>query len=195
MRTRQIAFGIGLMFAVGCAGYQVSTDYNPAVSFSQFHSFALVMPPDTAARQLLDQRVRNAVQAQLDAKGLVLSDRRHADLFVGYGMVDKTHTEIYDSQRGWGWGGGWGWRYYRWGVAWPMSGPSQVETYTDGTVVVNMIDAKTKQVIWQGEVADVVSLPVKDPLRATRQIDDAVAKLFEKYPPQSSAADNEVAER
>jgi uncharacterized protein DUF4136 len=195
MRRGQIAFGIGLMFAIGCAGYQVSTDYSPAVSFSQFHSFALVMPPDTAARQLLDQRVRNAVQAQLDAKGLTLSDRRHADLFVGYGMVDKTHTEIYDYQGGWGWGGAWGWRYYRWGVAWPMSGQRQVEMYTDGTVVVNMIDAKTKQVIWQGEVADVVSLPVKDPLRATRQIDDAVAKLFERYPPQSSGAKNEIAER
>jgi hypothetical protein len=195
MRTGQIAFGMGLMFALGCAGYQVSTDYSPAVNFSQFHSFALVMPPDTAARQLLDQRVRNAVQAQLDAKGLTLSDRRHADLFVGYGMVDKTHTQIYDYQGGWGWGGGWGWRYYRWGVAWPMSSQRQVEMYTDGTVVVNMIDAKTKQVVWQGEVADVVSLPVKDPLRATRQIDDAVAKLFEKYPPQSSGATNEIAER
>ena len=192
-RTRWIAFGTGLTFAFGCAGYQVSTDFSPAVSFSQFHTFALVMPPDTAARQLLDQRVRNAVQTQLDAKGLVLGDREHADLFVGYGMVDKTHTEIYGYQDGWGWGGGWGWRYYRWGVAWPMS--SQVETYTNGTVVVNMIDAKTRQVVWQGEVADVVSLPVKDPLRATRQIDAAVAKLFEKYPPQSSAADNEVAER
>jgi hypothetical protein len=195
MRTGQIAFGMGLMFAIGCAGYQVSTDYSPAVSFSRFHSFALVMPPDTAARQLLDERVRNAIQAQLDAKGLTFSDREHADLFVGYGMVDKTHTEIYDSQGGWGWGGGWGWRYYRWGVAWPMSSQRQVKMYTDGTVVVNMIDAKTKQVIWQGEVADVVTLPVNDPLRATRQIDDAVAKLFEKYPPQSAGAKNEIAER
>jgi uncharacterized protein DUF4136 len=195
MRTRRIAFGMGLIFATGCAGYQVSADYSPAVSFSQFHTFALVMPPDTAARQLLDQRVRNAVQAQLDARGLTISDRQHADLFVGYGMVDKTHTEIYGYQDGWGWGRGWGWRYYRWGVAWPMSSRQEVATYTNGTVVVNMIDAKTKQVVWQGEVADVVNLPVKDPLRATRQIDAAVAKLFEKYPPMSSGTTREVAER
>jgi hypothetical protein len=51
-------------------------------------------------------------------------------------------------------------------------------------VIVNLIDARTKQVVWHGEVADVVNLPVSDPLRATRQIDDAVAKLFAKYPPQ-----------
>jgi hypothetical protein len=188
MPLRQIALGMGLILTAGCAGNRVSTDYSPEVSFSQFRTFALVMPPDTAAQQLLDQRVRNAVQAQLDEKGLTVSDREHADVFVGYGMVDKTHTEVYDYPDRWGWGRGFGWRYYRWGVAWPMSTPRQVETYTNGTVVVNVIDAKTKQVIWHGEVADVVDLPVRDPVRATRQIDAAVAKLFAKFPPNSSKA-------
>jgi hypothetical protein len=184
MRAQQIALGVGMILAAGCAGRQVSTDFSPATSFSQFRTFALVMPPNTAAEQLLDQRVRTAVQSQLDAKGLTATDRQHADLFAGYGVVDKTHTEIYSYADGWGWGGDWGWRYYRWGVAWPMSTRHQIETYTNGTVIVNLIDAKTKQVVWHGEVADVVNLPVSDPARATRQIDDAVAKLFAKYPPQ-----------
>jgi hypothetical protein len=188
MRARQIALGLGLILAAGCAGQQVSTDYSPSTGFSQFRTFALVAPPDTAGQQLLDQRVRNAVQAQLDSKGLTAADRQHADLFVGYGMVDKTHKEVYTYRDGWGWGGGWGWRYWRWGVAWPMTVQRRVETYTDGTVVVNLIDAKTKQVVWEGEVGDVVNLPVTNPVRATQQIDAAVAKLFTKYPPQSSGA-------
>jgi N-acyl-D-aspartate/D-glutamate deacylase len=75
-RMRQIALGIGLILAAGCAGQQVTTDYSPATSFSQFKTFALVSAPDTtAAQQLLDQRVRNAVQAQLTTKGLALADR------------------------------------------------------------------------------------------------------------------------
>ena len=188
-RMRQIALGMGLILAAGCAGQQVTTDYSPATSFSQFRTFALVSAPDTAAaQQLLDQRVSNAVQAQLAGKGLTATDRQNADLFVGYGMVDKTHKEVYTDRDGWGWGGGWGWRYYRWGVAWPMTVQRRVETYTDGTVVVNLIDAKTKKVVWEGEVADVVSLPVGNPVSATQQIDGAVAKLFAKYPPQSSGA-------
>jgi hypothetical protein len=187
-KMRQIALGMGLILAAGCAGQQVTTDYSPATSFSQFRTFALVMPPDTSAQQLLDQRVRNAVQAQLDAKGLTVADRQNADLYVGYGMVDKTHTTSYTYNDGWGWGGRWGWRYYRWGVAWPMTVQRQIESYTDGTVVVNLIDAKTKKVVWEGEVADVVSLPVENPLSATYDIDTAVAKLFAKYPPQSSGA-------
>ncbi len=182
-RMRYFAIGMGLLLAAGCAGQQVTTDYSPATSFSQFRTFALVSPPDTGAQQLLDQRVRNAVQTQLDAKGLTVADRQNADLFVGYGMVDKTHTDVYTYRDGWGWGGGWGWRYYRWGVAWPMAVQRQIETYTDGTVVVNLVDAKTKQVVWEGEVADVVNIPVANPIRATEQIDKAVAKLFAKYPP------------
>jgi hypothetical protein len=187
-RMRQIALGMGLLLAAGCAGQQVTTDYSPATGFSKFRTFALVSPPDSGAQQLLDQRVRSAVQAQLDAKGLTETDRQSADLFVGYGMVDKTHKEVYTYRDGWGWGGGWGWRNYRWGVAWPMTTQRRIDTYTDGTVVVNLIDAKTKQVVWESEVADVVSLPVGNPVSATRQIDAAVAKLFTKYPPKSSGA-------
>ena len=188
-RMRQIALGMGLTLAAGCAGQQVTTDYSPATSFSQFKTFALVSSPDTAAaQQLLDQRVRNAVQAQLTTKGLTPADRQNADLYVGYGMVDKTHRQVYTYNDGWGWGGGWGWRYYRWGVAWPMTVQRRVETYTDGTVVVSLVDAKTKKVVWEGEVPDVVNLPVDNPVRATKEVDAAVTKLFTKYPPQTSGA-------
>jgi hypothetical protein len=188
-RTRQLALGLGLLLAAGCAGQNVRTDYSPATSFSQYKTFALVMPPDTGSQQLLDQRVRNAVQAQLSAKGLTLADRENADLFVGYGMVDKTHQEIYSYNDGWGWGGGrFGWRYWRYGVAWPMTVQHRIETYTDGTVVVNLVDAKTKQVVWEGEVPDVVNLPVDNPVRATKEVDAAVTKLFTKYPPQTAGA-------
>jgi Domain of unknown function (DUF4136) len=186
---QRVALGMGLALAAGRAGQQVTTDYSPATSFSQYKTFALVMPPDTGAQQLLDQRVRNAVQAQLTTKGLSLADRDNADLYVGYGIIDKTHSQIYSYNEGWGWGGGrWGWRYWRSGVAWPMTVQRRIETYTDGTVVVNLVDAKTKQVVWEGEVPDVVNLPVDNPVRATKEVDAAVTKLFTKYPPQTTGA-------
>jgi hypothetical protein len=188
-RLQQIVLGLSLLVAAaGCAGRQLTTDYSPATRFSQYRTYALVAPPDTASQQLLDQRVQRAVQGQLAAKGLTPAAREQADLYVGYGMVDRTHRDVYTYRDGWGWGGGWGWRNYRWGVAWPMASYRQVDTYTDGTVVVNLIDAKTKQVVWEGEVADVVPLPVANPQRATKQVDMAVAKLFSKYPPKPSGA-------
>jgi hypothetical protein len=185
-RIRRIAMAGSLLLAAACAGQQVSTDYSPSTSFSQYKSYAMVTPPDdSGSQQLLDQRVRSAVEAQLMDKGLTQTDREDADLYVGYGMVDKTHTRIYSYDDGWGWGGRWGWRYWRWGVAWPMTIYRQIETYTDGTVVVNLVDAKTKQVVWEGEVPEVLPLPVSNPGHATQKIDAAVAKLFTKYPPRA----------
>jgi Domain of unknown function (DUF4136) len=183
MRIHRIAMTGGLLLAAACAGQPVTTDYSPSISFSQYRTFALVTPPDSGAQQLVDQRVRNAVEAQLLAKGLTQTARENTDLYVGYGMVDKTHTRIYSDNDGWGWGGGWGWRYWRWGVAWPMTINSQVETYSDGTVVVHLVDAKSKQVVWHGEVADVLTLPINNQTGATEKINAAVAKLFTKYPP------------
>ena len=52
-------------------------------------------------------------------------------------------------------------------------------------VPVNLVDARTKQVVWEGEVPDVLPLPVSSPTGATKKIDTAVAKLFTKFPPMA----------
>lgn len=182
---RGIALGAVLMATGACAGTRVTTDFSPSAPFSQYRRFALVSRPDSVSHQLIDDRVANAVAAQLKAKGLTQTSRDKADLYVGYGIVDRTHKQVYTTGAGWGWGGGWGWHSWRWGVAWPMDMRQQVETYTDGTVVISLVDAKTKRVVWQGQAADVLSLPVENPASATGKIDAAVAKILAKYPPSS----------
>jgi uncharacterized protein DUF4136 len=57
----------------------------------------------------------------------------------------------------------------------------------DGTVLVSVVDAKTDKVMWQGQAADVVDLPVARPERAEAQIGHAVAEIFKKFPPQTIA--------
>lgn len=186
MQSREwsLALGAWLVVLAGCAGQHVSTDYSPAAGFSQYRTFAMVSRPDSASHQLIDDRVRNAVEAQLGSKGLSETDRKTADLFVGYGVVDHTHEQVYTTGTGWGWGG-WGWRR-RWGVAWPTSLESSIETYTDGTVVVCLVDAKTRRVIWRGQADRAIGLPVNNPAKATRSIDEAVGKIFAKYPPPAA---------
>ncbi len=94
-RLRVVAMAVGAVAAVGCAGQQVSTDYSPSAAFSGYHTFAIVSRPDSASHQLLDDRVRSALEAQLPAKGLTETDRESADLYVGYGVVDRTHKEVH----------------------------------------------------------------------------------------------------
>jgi hypothetical protein len=183
LRSKVLA--AGLVATAACAGRQVSTDYSPSIDFSRYRTFAMVSRPDSASHELVDDRVRAAVAAQLINKGLGETTRSAADLYVGYGVVDHTHTTVYRDN--WGWGPAWGWRYYRWGVAWPVDSRREVETYTDGTVVVCLVDAATRRVVWEGQAADVLGLPVSNPERATKQVGQAVAKIFAKYPPTPSA--------
>jgi hypothetical protein len=173
--------GISLLALAGCAGRQVTTDYNPQAGFSQYRTFAMVSRPDSVSQQLIDDRVRSAVEAQLTGKGLTETTREDADLYVGYGVVDHTKTEV---TRRWDWGPRWGWRYYRWGLAWPAMTEHDISTYTDGTVVVSLVDAKTHREVWQGQAADVLSLPVSNPNDATKDISQAVAQIFTRYPPE-----------
>lgn len=187
LTARGMAVGSSLMILAGCAGQQIATDYSPAVGFADYRTFALVTPPDSASHHLIDDRVRNAVEAQLMTKGLTPTDRDLASLYVGYGVVDRTHKEISSTGNNWGWGPAWGWQSWRWGVAWPMTVQRSIETYTDGTVVVCLVDAKTHRVVWRSEASAVVPIPIANPEKATRDIDQAVAKMFAKYPPNTGA--------
>lgn len=184
-RLQAVVLGATLATLAACAS-NVTADYNPNVGFSELRTFALVTPRDRASHHLVDDRVRAAVVSQLTAKGMTETDREKADVLVGYGVVDHTRAEVY--RTGWGWGPEWGWRYYRWGVPWPLDTRAEIiETYTDGSVVVSMVDAKTHRVVWQGQAADVLSLPVNNPKRADVNIDRAVAKILAKFPPRTSA--------
>lgn len=176
--------GAGLVVLAGCAGNQVSTDYNPGTGFSQYKTFAMVSVPDSVSHQLIDDRIRTVVESQLIDKGLTETNRDDADLYVGYGMVDRTRAEI--NRNRWGWGPAWGWRYYRWGLAWPAVTNYDISTYTDGTVVVSLVDAKTHREVWQGQAADALSLPINNPNSATKEIGKAVAKILAKYPPNNA---------
>lgn len=182
-RLQAVVLGAALATVAGCAS-NVSTDYNPNTGFANLHTYALVTPTDRKSHQLLDDRVRTSVVSQLTAKGMREADRDHADVLVGYGVVDRTRAQINDSD----WGPAWGWRYNRWGVPWPLdTRVEDIDTYKDGSVVVSLVSAKTHRVVWQGEASDVVDLPVNDPKHADTEINHAVAKILEKYPPRTNA--------
>jgi uncharacterized protein DUF4136 len=185
MRERQqvAVFGLALAFVAACAGDQATVAYNPDAGFSSFRTFAMVSRPDSASPQLIDDRARAAIQTQLEAKGLRDTTRQGADLLVGYGIVDRTNKDV--AKANWDWAPAWGWRYYRWGVAWPADFQHDAGDYTDGTVVVYLVNARTRRVVWQAQAPDVLLLPPGSPAHASEQIDGAVAALFTKFPASS----------
>jgi hypothetical protein len=84
-----------------------------------------------------------------------------------------------------GYGGGYGPYGYGWGGGWGGGTTStQVRDILIGTLVVDMADAKKKQVVWRGMGVKEVDTTAK-PEKRDKSINNAVTKIFKNYPPKA----------
>jgi hypothetical protein len=132
---------------ISCGSIQVFSDYDSSIDFSQYKTYAYFKPEiDQVKISDLDKRrILKSLDTEMNAKGLSKSET--PDLLIGF--TTKAKEQIYvNNYSNWGWGWGWGWGFNPW-----LWGPNQssVSTRTEGTLLINFIDATTKQLVWQGK--------------------------------------------
>jgi hypothetical protein len=179
---RLLILSVSLALAA-CSTPRVFTDYNPEAQFTAYHSYSWREKPEKAP-PLVQQRIIDAIDAQLRAKGWTLMPEG-GDVALAAHVATRQEYELdtfYDDPfwGGWGWRGGWG---RGWGMGAGFQ-HSRVRSYTVGTLVLDMFDAHTKQAIWRGTAEGTV--PQK-PEKLTAGIQTAVAKMFAEFPPGSTA--------
>ena len=165
--------GIALLFATASFAEQVKTDYDRSADFSQYktYSWEKVQTQDP----LWVSRIEDAVNAALAAKGWtqVQSGGQVAIVAVEMTKEQQTLNTFYDS-----FGGGWGWR--RFGGGGFGESTTTPETYRVGTLVVDLFDTKTKNLMWRGSASDTLSDKSE---KNIKNLDKSVRKLFEHFPP------------
>ena len=163
--------------AVGCSSRSVNFDYDRGADFSSFETYAWHEGDQSIKEEdpLGHQRIMDAVDQQMSAKGLRKAGSS-PDVYVTYVgeddeqvRMDTTHMG-YDYGADWYWGGGMG----------MGSSTTQVRTYTQGSLIVDIWDAKKKQLVWRGIGSDTVS---GNPESNAKKIDKVVADMFKRYPP------------
>src|SRR5690348_8018789 len=104
------------------------------------------MPGDS----LWDSRIRNTVDAQFEAKGLarVADGGDIAIVAIKTSQTQRTLQTFYDS-----FGGGWRWR----GFGGFGESTTSEQDYKKGTLVIDLYDGKTRQLIWRGSTESVLS--------------------------------------
>jgi hypothetical protein len=169
-------------------GYSIktATDYDHNVSFSKYHSFS-ILKGNPSGNALMDQRAQADVVSALTAKGWKEDPSGQGQATVVVHAATKTkHTyeTMYD-----GMGGGWGWRR-GWGGGFGGYGNATtfVNDYKVGTLVVDIVDAGTKQAIWHGYASDALSNNASSNAQATEQ---AVDKMFTNFPPMAATANGQ----
>jgi hypothetical protein len=168
--------GIVLVVAGRSSAQQVKTDYDRSANFGQYktYSWKQVKTSDP----LLVGRIKNSVNAALGAKGWTQADSGGAVSICAIEITQDQQTlnTFYD-----GFGGGWGWR--RFGGGGLGDATTTTETYKVGTLVIDLFDTKTKQLIWRGTSSDTLS---NNSNKNIQNLDKGVEKLFKQFPPGSS---------
>ncbi|HAK77488.1 MAG TPA: hypothetical protein DCM71_11390 [Runella sp.] len=65
-------------------------------------------------------------------------------------------------------------------MGWGGGGYPYQTQYTEGTLVIDILDAKTKEVLWEGVAQGTLSGKIN---RIQNQINSSVRKMFTKYYP------------
>jgi hypothetical protein len=143
------------------------------------------------------QFVRQDVEEQMTKKGLTEASGASADLIAVYHfstqeVADSTTTSDGFGMDGGPWGGGWsgvgGWGGWGMGGGGMMGGgisTTETEPRTMGILTVDLVDSKTKQVVWRGQATeDSLSNNQKGD---EKQVQKSVEKMFAKFPPKSTS--------
>ena len=200
MNTDQIRHGLVIallgaaMVASGCAsGPRVRAERDRTVDFSQYKTFAFVSPLGTdreGYQTMVSQYLKSATQRELEARGLQLVDDA-PQLLVNFSgrLNDRLRTSTVPATGVTvGVGVGRGYYNYRTGfyTAWPLYPmETRVDTYSEGTLNIDVIDAGRKQMIWEGVAVGRVTEQTLEHLQPA--IDEAVAAIFANYPIKSAS--------
>lgn len=171
--------GLALMGVILLTGavsaHQVKTDYDRNANFAQYKTYSW---EQVKTKDALDvDRIKAAVNAALATKGWTQVEFGGDVSIVAVEITrdQQTLNTFYD-----GFGGGWGWR--RFGGGGFGEATTTTETYKVGTVVVDLFDSKTKQLIWRGASSDTLS---NNSDKNIKNLDKGVEKMFKKFPPGS----------
>jgi hypothetical protein len=170
-----VLMGMMLLFAGKLSAQQVKTDYDRNANFAQYKTYSWAQ---VKTKDALDvDRIKSAVNAVLAAKGWTQVDSGGDVSIVAMEITrnQQTLNTFYD-----GFGGGWGWR--RFGGGGFGDATTTTETYKVGTVVVDLFDAKTKQLLWRGASSDTLS---NNSDKNIKNLDKGVEKMFKNFPPGS----------
>jgi hypothetical protein len=170
-----VLIGMLVLFAGTTSAQQVKTDYDRSANFAQYKTYSW---EHVKTKDPLDvDRIKSAVNAALTAKGWTQVDSGGDVSIVAMEITQTQQTlnTYYD-----GFGGGWGWRRFGGGFG---EATTTTDTYKVGTVVVDLFDSKTKQLIWRGSASDTLS---NNSEKNIKNLDKGVGKMFKHFPPDSS---------
>jgi hypothetical protein len=178
VKILSLVLALGLL--AGCSSLTVNYDYDTNVDWAKYETYAWMGGQNNAPQDpssplmdsgLLDKRIRSAVEWEMEQREMKPAD--DPDVLVIYHLGSEDKLQVTD----------WGYRYsdYYWGY-----GGRQIDVYeyTQGTLVIDVIDAESKNMIWRGIGQKVIDQTQRSPEEVQEKIDQIINKIMASYPPE-----------
>lgn len=177
---RVFACTLLVFLLAGCAP-RVYTEQDDQARFEGYHSYAWLSPPAAPVRdpildsQILESRVRHAVEGTLTSRGFQeVAVDAGPDFLVTYHTASKQKIESSGASLSFGFidafPHGFG------AVAVPVGG--DVESRDEGTLMVDVMDAKSKRLVWRGWTSGWLN----QDNYTQEAVDSAVKQILDKFP-------------
>lgn len=164
------------LFLAGCSTVSVTTDYDHSTPFEQYRTYTLAPSSEKISLSpSAEEALRDSLRVNLAAHNIT-EVAKDADLHVVSHISTKEKVVVYQgdvSYRGIPYAYG---SYGYWSMD-PLTAPD-VSQYTEGTLILDFVDAKTQKLVFRGVGTDTVS----DPETNAERIREAVEKIVQKFP-------------
>ena len=156
-----------LLGVLGCNPVNVRSDFDVDADFSRYRSYRLIAGPSDRANEFLAKRINLAITDGMGKKGFV-ADAQAPDLLIAHSTSMQQRRDVFTSGS---------YRYW---------GPSHVDVYEyqEGTLVIDMIDAATSQMVWRGAATKNIYEMPDSPQEAQKAINKVVDKVLARFPPE-----------
>ncbi len=174
---------LAALAAAGCSSIKVQTQYDPAAPLATYKTYAWLAtePGAEQAAAIRNPSVRalvvGAIDRELQKKGVArTTPDASPDFFVS--VIGWAQTRVEVTSYGYAYGGAYVYGPYGpHAVAVPVAG---VEQYTDGTLVLDFVDARTRKLVWRGTASDTI----RDASQVQGSIEEVARRLLEGWPPK-----------
>lgn len=159
----------------GCATMLVSSHIERGVDFTDYVTYEWG-PPDNLPvgdprldnNPFFNDYLQGAIEKRLAARGYERALPGQPDLLVHYHASVTQKVDVYEVDTRYG---------YCYGNCEP-----QFTDYELGTLVLDIVDAKTSKVVWRGWAQDVMTGVIDNQDRLEKQVDEGVTKMMVLLP-------------
>ena len=178
--TKILLFILSTLIFSGCSTINVTNDFDPAFSFNDVKTYAILYKSKDYSDTLTDERIKTGIDTQLKQKGYIKVKRKDADIYVVFHTDVRNKTKIVQDYQ---YIGVSPYRYgYGYGYGGMMAVPvTRTYNYDEGQLLVDILNAKDNKIVWRGVATDSLK-QLKTPEERVEYINKVMTSIFKKLP-------------